>query len=243
VANNQTKYGNNRNLWRRVYPIGSPRRAPQTVNLVDPDTNLSYSLDLQTTTRHRDYFQIIQFVSATLDEPPVVVYGEYDEGLIYFDNTDNEIYSFNFTFSSMPFVVYTMEESDPLNPNSEFMNVFGTGKDTSGGVAAVSAPFSGTVRYRAAYNATYPATFTSSFTASMVASAGAVDVLNLTAYTASFGALTGAPTLFLSTPINTSGSGQPDVGLDPTEATFTTSTVAGEISAPYSGAIDFIAFQ
>lgn len=244
-SDNQSKYGANRNLWRKLYPIGSPRRVPQNVSLVDPDTNVTFSLDLQRTIRHRDYFEIIQFVTAAVvvtSSPVPVVLGEYDEGLIHFSNTDNASFNFNFTFSSTPYVVFTVEQSAPTSSQQQNINVFGFQKSTTGGLVGVSAPYSGTVRYRAAYAAAFPANFTSSFTSSITASAGTVGVNYSVAYTASFGALPAPPGEFRSSPFNTSGSGQPDVFLDPDEGTFAASQVNGTISAPYSGVIDFIAY-
>jgi hypothetical protein len=245
VASNQSKYGANRNLWRKLYPIGSPRRAPETVNLVDPNTNVSYSLDLQRTIRHRDYFRIIQATSgsyvSTITTGAYAV-GEYDEGLIHFNNTSDASFNYNITFSSTPFVVYTIEASAPAALNQENINVFGFSKTTTSAIVGLSAPFSGTVRYRAAYATSYPATFTSAFTASMIASAGSESVVYVTAYTASYTELPSTPTIFIQSPINTSASGQPDVFLDPDETSFTVTTTNTEFSAPYSGSIDFIAY-
>lgn len=242
-SNNQSKYGANRNLWRKYYPVGAPRREPQNVTLVDPYTAVTYSLNLQTTIRHRDFFEIIQATTGTSNVVPVLVLGEYDEGLIHFNNTDSTSFSFNFVFSNTPYVVFSMEQSAPTGANLENVNVFGLSKTVSGGMVGLSAPFSGTVRYRAAYSPTFPANFTSSFTASIVASAGTIPINYGVAYTASFAALTGPPVEFRNTPFNTSGSGQPDVWLDPDELTFANNSVNGSISAPYSGTIDFIAYQ
>ena len=169
--------------------------------------------------------------------------GEYDEGLIYYINSDSTNFSFNFTFSNTPYVVFSMEESAPTGSNLQNVNVFGLAKNTSGGIVGLSAPFSGTVRYRAAWASSFPANFTSSFTASITASAGTIGVNYGVAYTASFAALTGVPSEFRNSTFNLSGSGQPNVFLDPDEGTFTNTAVNGSISAPYSGVIDFIAYQ
>lgn len=242
MASNQDKYGQNRNLWRKLYPIGAPRRAPDIIELVDPNTSVSYSLDLQKTIRHRDYFQIIQKTVGGFEPDHPLPVGEYDEGLVHFDNTSDETFAFNFTFSSTPYVVYTMEESAPTGSGLENINVFGFTKSTTGAIVGVSAPFSGTVRYRAAWASSFPAVFTSSFTSSFTASAGSTPVIGATSYTASYSILSATPSIYLNSPINSSGSGQPDVYLDPDEASITVSSTSGEISAPYSGAIDFIAY-
>lgn len=244
-SDNQSKYGANRNLWRKHYPIGSPRREPQTVSLVDTDTDTSYSLNLQTTIRHRDYYKIIQFVtnSITVVTASPIVLGEYDEGLIYFDNSETELFYFNFIFSGIPYVVFTIEDSTPSGLNQQNINVFGTDKNNQYGFVAVSAPFSGTVRYRAALAPSYPAYFTSSFTGSIItASAGAAGVVWATEYTASFGALPGAPSEFRSSPFNTLDTSLNDVYLDPDETTFAAGAANGTISAPFSGTIEFIAY-
>lgn len=258
-SDNQSKYGANRNLWRKYYPVGAPRREPQSVQLFDVDANVSYSLDLQTTIRHRDFFKIIQHATgSTADAAPGVVLGEYDEGLIPFNFTTEEIFNFNFAFSNDPVIVFTVEPYfDPLaepQPSLENINAFGIFKNTNVGMVGVSAPFSGNIRYRAAWASSYPANFTSSYSASVfVASAGSTPAVWITEFTSSFDPLTGAPVEFRSTtygtnsfqsiPVITDQSSLNDVYLSPVTGSFTTSTAPGTISAPYSGTIDFIAVQ
>lgn len=244
ASDNQSKYGANRNLWRRHYPIGAPRREPQSIDLVDPDTNVSYSLNLQTTIRHRDFFKIIQRATSSSETPtpePTASLGEYDEGLIYFNNTDTATFNFNFTFSSTPYVVFSID-STPIT-GSEFINVFGYQKSTTGSQLGLSAPFSGTVRYRAAYASSFPGNFTSSYTASITASAGTVTLTLTEVFTASYAALSSAPSEFRCSPFNTADPGLADVWLDPDEGSFTATTANGTISAPFTGYIDFIAYE
>lgn len=242
MADNQSKYGQNRNLWRRLYPIGSGRLVPVNITLTDESTNTTYTLDLQKTIRHRDFFQITQFTSGSEIAVPPITYslGQYDEGLIHFNNDFSAVQNFNFTFTDTPFVVFTVETA--ARTNHENINVFGLAKSATGFTVGLSAPYSGTVRYRAAYSPTYPATFTSSFTSSITASAGTVDIVHEAIYTASFDALPTFVGTFLKTPFNTSTSGQSDVYLSVTTNNLATASMSGDISAPYSGAIDFIAY-
>lgn len=248
ASDNQSKYGANRNVWRKYYPIGAPRREPQVVALVDTETNSSYSLNLQTTIRHRDFFKIIYYATGSFSSgsvvPPVTL-GEYDEGLITFNNASSGIVFFNFLFSDVPYIVLTIEDSTPSTLSQSNINVFGIEKNNQYCNVGLSAPFSGTVRYRAVYSPAYPAYFTSSYTGSIfTASAGAAGVNWSSEYTASFSALVGgAPTQFRSTPWDGLFGQLADVALDPDETSFTATSANGTISAPYSGAIDFIAYS
>lgn len=237
--NSQGKYGKNRNLWRKLYPIGAPRRSPNEIIFVDPNTSITHSYDLQKVIRHRDYFKVIQY-GAPADE---IVFGEYDEGLIHFNNEESVSFNFNFIFSNVPYVVFSMEQSSPSGSNLENVNIFGLYKSVSGGIVGLSAPFSGTVRYRAAWSSTFPANFTSPYTASIFASAGTIGVNHNVFYTASYATLANIPSEFRNSPFNLSSSGQPDVYLTPDIASYTNSSVNVDISAPYSGNVDFIAYQ
>lgn len=231
------KYGNQaRNLWRKVY--GYRNHKPNETSIVDADTSVTYSIDRSKTVRHRDYYIINGYVGATIEIPGPIILAEYDEGLIAVNGTDSGIQGFfNFAFSSLPYVVLTVESA---SINGENVQIYGSTFDTLGFIFGLSAPFSGTVRYRAIYSPTYPAYVTSSYTASITASAGNAVVTGQHSYTASYDALPGTPFRFLQTSWNDSG----DLGNDVAFSTQTTgsSTATVELSSELSSDINFIAF-
>ena len=243
MANNQQKYGNNRNLWRKIYPVGSPRRAPATVNLVDPKTNTSYSLDLQQTIRHRDYFQIRQFLSGPLVISPIL--GEYDEGLATFLNTTSSIVSFNFVFSGQPVVVLTMESASIQNTSN--VQLFGANFNNSKFIARTSAPFSGTIRYRAMYAASYPSYFTSSFapaSGTFRASAGSVAGNGTSFVTASWASLNNTPTVYFESPFGLDVTDTvSDVSLTPENITNSGTPVDASAPIGTGSLVNFIAVE
>lgn len=236
---NNAKYGGNaRNLWRKVY--GYQNNKPQVVSIVDPQTQVTYSLDLNKTLRHRDYFIIKGVNSGTQLVETGSVITEYDEGVYAINSlTDQGTGSFNFTFSSNPYVVLTVESASLYG---ESLNLFGGNITTSGFTFGLSAPFTGSIRWRAIYATSYPAYVTSAYTASITASAGAVAPLGQTYYTASFATLPGVPFKYLDTSWEYMGisDGTADVAL--TTDTLSANTATVEISAPSDATIEFIAF-
>jgi hypothetical protein len=234
---NDSKYGKNRNLWRKVY--GFRRRKPNKVTLVDPNTNVTFSYDLQTTVRHRDFF----IIRSVLSGSEGLILAEYDEGLIPFINTDVTSANFTTCFSSVPdAVVLTIE---PANDNSDNIIPYGLTFDQCSLSVGLSAPFSGNVRYRAIYSSIgYPAQAQSAFvpaSGTFTVSAGSVFVTNATIFTASYAALTSAPSIFYKTPWDSSSNSDVDVFIQ--NETSSSTTTSGEISAPVSNSIYFIAVQ
>lgn len=244
--NNPSKYNSNRNLWRKIYPIGSPRRSPETINLVDAETDLSYSLDLQQLVRHRDYFKIIS-VATVFSASTGVLLGEYDEGLIHFNNETSKTFSYAFTFSNTPIVVLTMEEESPsFGGITENVNMFGSTVSTTGATVGLSAPYSGTIRYRAAYAPSYPYYFQSSFapiSGTFRASAGTITPSNQSFFTASWNALAGIPVKVLQTTWDTLSRLDIDVAITLNTASIGVSSAASELSAPVSSPVHFIAYE
>ena len=138
-----SKYIGNRNLWRKTYPIGNARKPPAIVTetKLGTDGNIySVTLDLNKTIRHRDYFKLLGDINS------IGELGEYDEDLIHFNNETLKSFSYNFIFSNNPTVVFSVNAADVAQPNTENLNVFGISRNTGGGVVALSAPFSGTIR-------------------------------------------------------------------------------------------------
>lgn len=243
ARNINDKYGANRNLWRIVYPY-NVRREPQVTQISIPGTGVTYSLDFNKTARHRDYFKVITFNSTSAVPFPV---GEYDEGLIHFNSETSKAFSFNFVFTSTPVVVFTIESPasgvNPLLTNTEYINAYGLSKSTTGSIAGVSAPYSGTVRYRAIFSSDYPTVCTSSFSASFVCSAGTFTPTSIiTAYTASYDDLEASPSIFLETPWDTGSVSEADVFLSRTSmnSAQATAEISAEIDSDTS--IDFISY-
>lgn len=244
------KYGGNaRNLWRKVY--GYQNNKPQVVSVVDSITQVTYSLDLNKTLRHRDFF-IIQGLNSgsqlEVSESSGYAIGEYDEGLFHFSSiTDQGTGSFNFTFSNFPIVVLSVESASLYG---EGVNVYGGNITPSGFTFGMSAPFSGSIRWRAIYATSYPALCTSSYTASITASAGSVSMTGQAYYTASFATLPGVPFSYRDTawtgipmippPDVGSVTNSEDVALIHQTSSSNSATV--EISGPTFATIEFIAF-
>lgn len=242
------KYIKNRNYWRKSYPIGIPRRPPNIITETKfgaDGQEYSVTYDLNQIVRHRDYFKI-------KEDPQAITLGEYDEDLIHFDNEDLKSFSFNFTFSNAPYVVFTVNAADPAQPNTENLNVYGVSKNTTGGVVGLSAPFSGTIRYRAGYAGTFPSYFTGSaasigpviLPASVFkASFGNAMPDNVSYFTASWAPLAGIPTEVYQTPYDDNGNYDGDTYIDPQTGTLTNSSIYDELSAHMSSSIYFMAVE
>lgn len=245
MANN--KYIKNRNEWRKSYPIGIPRRPPVfiTESKLGNDGNVYTStFDLNQVIRHRDVYELL---GDTTDIAGLL--GEYDEDLIHFNNEAYKNFTYNFIFSNNPTVVFSQNISDPAQPNTENINIFGISTSVTGGLVALSAPYSGTIRYRAAYAASYPSYFTGTL-ASISPTAGVFiasvdrEVPNNQSFvTASWATLsTPGPSVF-SSPYDDNSNFDGDVGLTPKFGTLNSSGEVIEISAPMSSSIYVLAVQ
>jgi hypothetical protein len=243
VADN--KYINNRNLWRKSYPIGIPRRPPVIVSEtklgIDGNTYTT-TLDLNKTIRHRDVFKIQGDITS-------ITLGEYDEDLIHFNNESYKSFSFNFTFSSNPTVVFSQGTAAGAQPNTENVNIFGISRTTTGGVVALSAPYSGTIRYRAAYATSYPSYFTGSLV-SIAPTAGVFIAStdrevpdNISYVTASWSTLASVAPFVFSSPYEDNSNFDGNVALSLKDGTLNSSGSVIEISAPMSSSIYVLAVQ
>lgn len=240
MADQSNKYGNNRNLWRKVY--GFQRRKPDRVELVDTETGVTFSLDLQKTFRHRDFFFIKTTATASIFIPPPPKIAEYDEGLVYFTNTDSASTLFSTCFSNTPdAVVLTIEPGSNFDDN---IIPYGIVFNSCSMSIGLSAPYSGAVRYRAVYSPLgYPANASSSFvpaSGTFSVSAGHITASFATEYTASYPP--GDPSLnfFAQTAWDFFGNHDNDVFMS--EDVSSISGTTGTISAPLNNPIYFIAF-
>ena len=250
------KYGSNRNVWRKSYGTGQAKRPPQlftydVYDVVNEPTNFdpitgkplvssSYTIDLQSTVRHRDFFK-------TFGKTGAVVIGEYDEGLIHFNNTDTNSFSFNITFSSNPYLVFSVNEEASTVQNTTNINIYGISVNTAGGVLGLSAPFSGTIRYRAAYSDTFPAYFygrSGSITPTsgwFVASANKLTPDNQSYLSASWDALLGSFPYVFQTPFDDNSNFDANVAIQ--LVSLYNSGAMDELSAPMSSSIYILAVQ
>lgn len=239
------KYGNRaKNLWRKVY--GYRNYQPSETTIVEADTGVTYSIDLNKTIRHRDYFIIDGYVGpliasqgGTSSSPYPTA--EYDEGLFYIteESSFNQVY-FSFMFSSTPIVVLTVESASRGGTN---LQLYGKTTLTDQFFFETSAPFSGTIRYRAIYSPTYPALATTAYTTSITASAGTTNGGGATYYTASYSALPGTPFKFLQSGWDNSYPAQtlgPDIWFTTETSSSTAATV--HFSSEMNADIHFIAF-
>lgn len=229
------KYSKNRNLWRKTY--GFRRRKPDVRTLVDPDTQVTYSLDVNKVIRDRDFFIIRgRNISQSLNLGSLQV-AEYDEGLVWFNGTTTYSEPFNFTFSGTPYVVLTPEDGNDVVINPHGISITTTTVDFG-----VSAPFSGAVRYRAVYSPNgYPAVATSSFSSSFTCSAGSATLTQESLYTAVYANLGfGAPTEFRQTAWDVNSLNDTDIYLEEVGSRGLAAN-ANILSAPLSNEIHFIA--
>jgi len=245
VAND--KYIKNRNQWRKSYPVGIPRRPPVIITetkLGSDGNTYTTTLDLNQTIRHRDVYKLLGDTNDIAN-----LLGEYDEDLIHFNNESYKSFSFNFTFSSNPTVVFSQGTADIAQPNTENVNIFGISRTTSGGVVALSAPYSGTIRYRAAYASSYPSYFTGSI-ASIAPTAGVFigsvdrEVPDNESYvTASWAPLASAGPAIFQSPYDDNSNFDGNVALETKYGTLNGSGEIIEISAPMSSSIYILAVQ
>ncbi len=236
------RYTKNRNLWRKVVGYGEAKPRPIIQSFVDAQTSITYSLNLEETFRHRDYFQVIKpFIEIIVSgsSGSIGLTGEYDEGVVSYAMNDSvyKTINFNFTFSSSPYVVLSIEDDENNDTNN--VNPYGISFSTSGANIGVSAPFSGTVRYRAIYASSYPAYITSSFTASVItASAGTVTVpADASYYATTYATLPAIPSEKYQTAWDAT-SNTSNILISGTYAS--TSELSSSLSAPYSKDIHFI---
>lgn len=242
MSNNRSKYRRNRQLWRKVY--GPRRRKPDTTTFVDPVTSASVTFDLHRTVRHRDYFIIRAHgeITSSIIIPDIPI-AEYDEGLVSFSGTDSASTGFSFCFSGTPdAVVLTV---DPTGDNSDYIIPYGLTFNSCSMSIGLSAPFTGDIRYRAVYSSEgYPAYASSSLTPSsgtFLLSAGSVTPAGTTNYTATYPNVGGTPSVFYKTAWDFSSNNDVDVFIS--EENSTATATSGEISAPLSNPIYFIAVE
>jgi hypothetical protein len=230
--NNERKYGRNRAEWRKVYSYN--RRKPNIIETIDLNTSQSFSYDLQRIIRYRDYSLLSKPHSASF------AFGgsEYDEGLVTLSSADTfGVGTFNFQFSGDPIIVLTVESASLYGPN---LNLFGYNYSNTGFTFGLSAPFVGSIRYRASFTNVYPTYVSSFYSSSITASAGIVNPSGNNFYTASYAALPGSPFSFLDTTWNDLDLGDIDVALLTDTSSSSNATI--NISDHLNSNVHFMAF-
>jgi len=225
-------YTRNKNLWRKTIGYGA-----QPTPILSTSADLT-EVNLHNVYRHRDLYLIAIESRGVLSTSFVTSsYGEYDEDVVSFAYSDGtyKSFNFNFSFSNNPIVVLSIDRDN----DSTNVIPFGITYSTTGAYVGVSAPFTGTLRYRAIYNATYPTTVTSAFTGSNIeASAGTVTVsANATEYYSIYDALSTAPSEVYQTAWDSSDHTS-NIYID--DVAVTNSSISSSLSAPYSKEIHFI---
>lgn len=253
-----SKYGNNRNVWRKSYGTGQATRPPQltTYEVFDvvsepvnfdpitgkPLVSSSITIDLQKTVRHRDFFKTFGISG------PIII-GEYDEGLIHFNNVDTVSFNFNVTFSGSPYIVFSMEGEAAAVQNTYNLNIYGLSVTNANGIVGLSAPFSGTIRYRAAYAEGFPAYFygksgsTTPTSGWFVASANKLNPDNQSYLSASWSALLAPIPVLFQTPFDDNLNFDANVAVQPQAGTLNNAGVISNLSAPISSSIYILAVQ
>lgn len=220
----------NRGAFRKQYsrfPV-----PPQLITLTDDTV-----LDATKYQVHRDFYIKQVNVGATGS----VRFGEYEEGYAIFDWSDEEVaVTFTTPFSSPPIVIINLDPyTDPLqNVRAEITSV----DETSFGVR-LSAPYSGSVEYKAVYASSYPAPvvrqpLNPSLQYALVY--GAVIDASSSYFSASFNLSSNVPDLGFYTPYSPTNVGM----LEITTGSFIgTDSVAGDLSDSYVGQINFIVIK
>ena len=160
-----TKYIRNRSLWKKSSAT-SVRQKPRVLELRDGNTQERYSLDISKVYRFRDTYRIEFGLPGEFYVD--LVNGEYEEGLIWFDNESSTTKVFDTPFTSAPYIVLETETVDFGSTVAACIFV-----DESSAVVAAPTEFSGSIRYRAIYATSYPAIVSSSYSSSFVAVGGA----------------------------------------------------------------------
>jgi hypothetical protein len=231
-------YSSGRNKRRKTY--GYERTTPDVVNVVID--NVTRSFDKNTVVIHRDFFLIRDVFSSSFTSGSTpVVYAEYDEDYISFNNTTVNSRSFNITFTGTPYVTLVVEP--PSGSNGGNIITFLDSHSTTQLTVGVSAPYSGNVRYRAIYSATWPAFVQRNVlepTLYYTASAGFVDLTYQTGFTASYTSVGSVPSYVFISTYDNNNNNQADVAFVLTSS-YSTTAVSGNVSAPMTDRIYYMA--
>lgn len=220
----------NRGAFRKQYSrFPAP---PQIVTLSD-----NTQLDITKYQVHRDFY--VKQVNMGLVNS--VQIGEYEEGCAVFDWADQELtVNFSTTFSSSPIVVINL---NPYTDSLQNIKAEITSVNQTSFAVRLSAPYSGSVEYKAVYANSFPIpvvrqTLNPSLQYSLVY--GAVIDASSSYFSASFNLNSNVPDLAFYTPYSPANVGMFDIT---TGSFIGTNSVAGDLSDLYTGQINFIVIK
>lgn len=240
MSNNfNNRYGVNSNLWRKTN--SHVRIKPNNVNIVDLNTNVTSSINLNQYLRHRDLNNIEGYNQTSLTEPdwyqPTNLL-QYEEGFVNFNNETEKTLTFTGTFDQIPIVVFVPVHNVNFTEN---INVFGTALPTkTQAFLGLSAPFTGQIRYIATYAPYYPWNPNSGSSTDLFA--GQSDLANVLEYTSSYSlTASGSNYLYLDTIHQNTINYSINVGK--TNDTVNNTTATNTLTNETTGRLNFITYR
>lgn len=235
-----SSYNINPGRRRKVYPFRRTEPSVGTYVLA----GVTQSIDRNRFVVDYDFFMVSQaaqaFTPSTGSGPPPALY-EYEEDIVVFSAfTDNRTINLSTVFTTTPVITLEIE-----NPGvDQYSNVvpYILGSNINSFEVEFSAPFSGSLRYRAANLTTQPSIVERLPVAPgqfYTLSVGSAIVTNASGFTASYTSLGALPTLAWFTPFDVNGSQEVDVALIQTGSYGLTSTL-GELSSNINNEIGFM---
>jgi hypothetical protein len=229
------KFALNRNKFRRVYSFGG-RPAPNNQTYLDSITGLPHTRDFNQILRDRDYYLISKMETAY-----TASLAQYYENTVNLNNASLYSVSFPGIFSQTPIVTLF---ADPTTFPPGFVIPYLTAVTVSGFTFGLSAPATGTLVYKAVnlIKGTYPCTVTRAplfpSTTGQV-SAGSVSLVASTNVTMSFAPVAGSTSLS-NFSYTTQDTGNLDADVYLLDTSFSSGNSTAEISAPFTGTVNFI---
>lgn len=237
-------YSNQRNTIRRVNSLNGRKARPNYQRIIEFRDGTMKTIDINGFQRHNDFY----LFPGNINNYPVV---EYVEKVLNVNYSEIEITEFfPFEFSDIPIVTIEIIQ-DPSNPTTN-VNPYVTDVFINFFLFGFSAEFSGQVVYRAIYippffdfpvrvfrGPRYPTT-------QALAAAGIVDVAGNTYVTMSFSPFDNNTNYeFYATTRDyvVNPLFQEDTYIFLSGATYNSSSVQAELSAEYSGLINYIALR
>lgn len=199
---------------------------------------LSQTINLNQHQLHRDFYILSQRLGDYS-----IVHGMYEEDLVWFNYTTSATHTLLSPFLATPYVVLSIDSSSSGLTN--IIPFLSTASPTSIGIQ-LSAPYSGTVRYRAVHATTYPTVvrnFPHSTSVFLTVSAGSASVTSASVFTASYAALPlSSASSWFFTPFDSSGTEDMDLHIFTGSVGLLSSS--GDLSTVVNtGTINFILFQ
>lgn len=175
-------------------------------------------------------------------DPDDIVYGEYDEDRVEFNNETQASVTFNIAFTSRPIITLTLAPEHTTDPSAN-ISFFVSSLSATTAMIQTSAPFSGALIYRAIYAPIYPSfvrrTVLSSSTI-YYAAAGYENVGNSSDTYLQYADLAAAPTAFYWSTVDVSSSGTANV-IAISSASIVQTSAQLSLSAPLFNELHYLA--